>query len=122
MKTFALLQNDLLWSIIVAEEPPQWRETVFVDITEMSPRPRVGWYWTGAEFEAPETFESEQERQRILQTRRDVIAVQLKDIDVLSVRPLRAVASGAGDDFDRDKLQNLDAKATALRAELLTLV
>ncbi len=121
MRTFALLQEDILWNIIVAEEPPQWRESVFIDITDIDPRPKIGWYWNGRSFELPETYERKQERQRILQTRRDVIAVQLRDIDTLSLRSVRSITVGAATDTDHARLAELDARATKLRQELAEL-
>lgn len=46
------------------------------------------------------------------------IRARLTQIDVDSVRPLRAVAAGTATDFDRDKLAALDVEADALRTEL----
>lgn len=50
--------------------------------------------------------------------RADEVRARLAQIDLDSVRPLRAIASGAGTQFDRDKLAGLDAEAAKLRMEL----
>ena len=43
---------------------------------------------------------------------------RLAEIDVESVRPLRAVTSGDASDFDTNKLDQLDKEAAALRGRL----
>lgn len=53
--------------------------------------------------------------------RRLEIMAELYAIDAASARPLRAILVAGGGDEDRAKLAELDAKATALRAELATL-
>lgn len=50
--------------------------------------------------------------------RKEEIRARLAQIDLDSVRPLRAVASGASTQFDRDKLVALDVEAAKLRMEL----
>jgi hypothetical protein len=50
--------------------------------------------------------------------RKTAILARLAEIDLLSIRPLRAVADGSATDFDRQKLATLDAEAAELRAEL----
>ena len=50
------------------------------------------------------------------------IGARLKEIDVESVRPLRAISAGTDTQFDRDKLADLDAEAEALRTERAGLV
>ena len=45
------------------------------------------------------------------------IGERLKEIDVESVRPLRAINAGTDTQFDRDKLADLDAEAETLRTE-----
>ena len=49
------------------------------------------------------------------------ISARLAQIDVESVRPLRAIAAGAATDYDREKIARLDDEAAKLRAELATL-
>lgn len=51
-----------------------------------------------------------------------VIDRRLAAIDVEAIRPLRAIAIGAGTQFDTDKLAALEAEAAALRAERAGLV
>jgi len=53
--------------------------------------------------------------------RRTAIAARLAAIDLLSVRPLRAVAAGAATDDDRTRLKALDDEAAGLRVELAAL-
>jgi hypothetical protein len=50
--------------------------------------------------------------------RRADILRRLGEIDQDSIRPLRAIADGQGEDYDRQKLAALDAEAGELRAEL----
>lgn len=50
------------------------------------------------------------------------IDARLKEIDIESVRPLRAISNGNQTQFDIDKLAALDTEAATLRAERLTLV
>jgi hypothetical protein len=50
--------------------------------------------------------------------RRVEILARLAEIDLASIRPLRAVADGSATDFDRQKLVDLDSEAAGLRAEL----
>ena len=49
------------------------------------------------------------------------IHTRLSEIDVESVRPLRAVTAGTATAFDTDKLAALDTEAEALRLELASL-
>ena len=51
-------------------------------------------------------------------SRRDVIMSRLAQIDIDSVRALRAKATGKGKPQDDDKLTALEDEATALRTEL----
>ncbi|MDR1311090.1 MAG: hypothetical protein LBK01_04340 [Burkholderiaceae bacterium] len=53
--------------------------------------------------------------------RREEILSRLATIDTESIRPLRAIAEGTVEDFDREKLSALDAEAATLRAELASL-
>ncbi len=55
------------------------------------------------------------------QARAGVISDRLNEIDLLSVRSLRAKIAGVATQFDTDKLASLDSEAAALRAELKTL-
>lgn len=48
----------------------------------------------------------------------DVIKARLAEIDGESVRPLRAVTAGTADDYDVNKLRELEAEAEELREEL----
>jgi hypothetical protein len=50
--------------------------------------------------------------------RKAAILARLAEIDLLSIRPLRAVADGSATDFDKQKLAALDSEATEQRAEL----
>jgi hypothetical protein len=50
------------------------------------------------------------------------IAARLTEIDLASVRPLRAIAQGTVTDFDRAKLAALEAEAEELRAERAALM
>ena len=49
------------------------------------------------------------------------IYTRLSEIDVESVRPIRAVTAGTATAFDTDKLAALDTEAEALRLELASL-
>jgi hypothetical protein len=55
--------------------------------------------------------------QLVEQHRAEIIA-RLAEIDIASIRPLRAIADGTATDFDREKLAALEAEAEALRGEL----
>ena len=50
--------------------------------------------------------------------RRAAILARLAEIDLLSIRPLRAVADNSATEFDKRKLATLDREAADLRAEL----
>ena len=50
------------------------------------------------------------------------ILARLKEIDLASVRPLRAMANGEAAQEDKDKLADLDAEAQTLRTELAPLL
>ena len=50
------------------------------------------------------------------------ILARLKEIDLASVRPLRAMANGEAAQEDKDKLTELDAEAQTLRTELAILL
>ena len=52
------------------------------------------------------------------QARAGVISERLNEIDLLSVRPLRAKIAGTATQFDTDKLSVLNSEAATLRAEL----
>jgi hypothetical protein len=53
--------------------------------------------------------------------RRAEILRRLAQIDQDSIRPLRAIADGRGEDYDRQKLAKLDSEAGELRVELAAL-
>ena len=57
----------------------------------------------------------------LVATRAAEIYTRLSEIDVESVRPLRAVAAGTSTSFDTDKLTVLNTEAEALRLELASL-
>ena len=50
------------------------------------------------------------------------IAARLTEIDLTSVRPLRAIAQGAATAYDHEKLAALEAEAEELRAEQAALL
>jgi len=55
---------------------------------------------------------------KAIANRKEEITQRLLEIDTESLRPLRAVAAGTAVVFDTDKLAELDAEASNLRAEL----
>lgn len=55
------------------------------------------------------------------ETRKQEILSQLNDIDLQTVRPLRAKVNGTATIFDEEKLTSLETQAATLRAELTTL-
>ena len=54
-------------------------------------------------------------------TRKQEILSQLNNIDLQTVRPLRAKVNGTATIFDEEKLTSLETQATTLRAELTAL-
>lgn len=46
------------------------------------------------------------------------IESRLTELDALSLRPLRAIAAGSAEQYDHDKLSELDAESETLRVEL----
>lgn len=50
------------------------------------------------------------------------IEQRLTELDALSLRPLRAIAAGSAEQYDHDKLAELDAESETLRAELRELL
>ena len=52
------------------------------------------------------------------QARISEIKAELQRLDLVSVRPLRAINAGTDTQQDRDKLTELDAEAETLRQEL----
>lgn len=52
----------------------------------------------------------------------EVIKARLAEIDEESIRPLRASIAGTADDYDVNKLQELEKEAEELREELRGLV
>ena len=73
----------------------------------------------GLQIEQYKTY-SELEEERKITRKQEIISI-LNDIDVQSVRPLRAKASGTATAFDEEKLILLDRQASELRAEILSL-
>ena len=61
---------------------------------------------------------SEADRARIV---RIGILAELTALDMTAVRPLRAIAAGAGTQDDSDRLAALESKAATLRADLAAL-
>jgi hypothetical protein len=53
--------------------------------------------------------------------RTEIFAIEneLTEIDRKSIRPLRALVEGAGSNYDREKLAELEAQAAALRTRLV---
>lgn len=80
---------------------------------------------TGSQRSIPMTAEEiaaiEDAAQKLPSQRIDEIKERLAQIDIDSVRPLRAIAAGSHTQFDSDKLASLDSEAAALRAELASL-
>ncbi len=66
--------------------------------------------------------EIEQRKVQSNQRRINEINQRLTQIDLDSVRPLRAVTAGTANDFDKQKLAKLDTEANELRNELKALV
>ncbi len=56
--------------------------------------------------------------EELKERRKQEILTELARLDAESVRPLRAIASGEGTEYDVKKLAELDKKAAELRAEL----
>jgi hypothetical protein len=79
-------------------------------ITELGPLPD-GWDTNPPPEPDPDPVE----------VRRTEIISALNKIDRDAIRPLRAIAAGHGTDEDTEKLQQLDARAEELRAELAAL-
>lgn len=81
--------------------------------------------WSGAGFDfdplPPLEPEAEPPPPSPEEIRRGEIAGRLAQIDMDSIRALRAKAIGKAVKFDDDKLTALEAEAAALRAELATL-
>lgn len=55
------------------------------------------------------------------QQRADEIKRQLAELDLQTMRPLRAIEAGTATDEDADKLREIEAQAVILRAELAEL-
>lgn len=68
------------------------------------------WYVKGY---APEKPQDEIDAERKAE-----ILARLEAIDAESARPIRAVALGTATDYDKEKIQALEAEAVALREEL----
>jgi hypothetical protein len=60
--------------------------------------------------------------EELKQKRLGKIASRLAEIDLLSIRPLRAVADNAATEFDRNKLAALETETAALREEQASLL
>lgn len=60
---------------------------------------------------------------RILEIKTSIEKIQtrLHEIDLDSLRPLRATISGTSTDYDTEKLSTLESEASTLRTELATL-
>jgi hypothetical protein len=59
--------------------------------------------------------------EEMAEQRKAEIITRLAEIDIASIRPLRAIADNTATDFDREKLADLEAEAAALRTELAEL-
>lgn len=86
-----------------------------VEINAMTGEARV------VELTEEEIAEIQANAQMQSNPRIDEIKLRLAQIDIDSVRPLRAIASGTDTQFDRDKLAALGAEVAALRYELASL-
>jgi hypothetical protein len=64
----------------------------------------------------------EEEQAAATQKRLDEIAARLVEIDLASVRPLRAIAQGSATAFDHEKLAALEKEAADLREERAALL
>jgi hypothetical protein len=71
----------------------------------------------GAMSEAPAMTDKE-----IAAQRKGEITGRLSQIDAEKIRPTSAIVAGTATDFDRQKLEILEAEAAVLRTELATLV
>ena len=67
--------------------------------------------------EPPQPTPEETQQQRL-----NEIATRLTEIDLLSIRPLRALADNTASEFDRTKLAALETEAAALREERAVLL
>jgi hypothetical protein len=74
---------------------------------------------TGALLERPAKPEPTPEE--LAAARKTEIIARLAEIDIASIRPLRAIADETATDFDREKLATLEAEAAELREELAKL-
>lgn len=68
------------------------------------------------DFETDADIEANQAEKRKVE-----IYAELDRLDLVSVRPLRAISSGIGSDEDIDKLKLIESQVTILREELKTL-
>jgi hypothetical protein len=84
-----------------------WVNGVMCKIDAYGPLPD-GWSDTPPEPSAEDLKEQ----------RKAQIMARLSEIDLASVRPLRAIAHGLGTQADHDKLAALDGEAASLRTEL----
>lgn len=115
-RTYAVIQDGKAHWIFTKEQLPEWNDEMqVVDITGVQPQPLEGWDYDGTAFSPPATPVPD------TTARAEEIRARLTQIDIDSVRPLRAIAAGAATDYDRDKLAALDAEADALRLELSSL-
>jgi hypothetical protein len=112
MVTKARIQDGVVAEILTAEPfPPFHPSLVWVNC---SVDVQTGYQFDGASFTAPSVVVTAEHR-------RGAILTRLSQIDSASMRPLRAVASGAAAGADHDKIVALDAEAAGLRTELAAL-
>lgn len=79
---------------------------------EVPERPTITSIWVGDHWYDPGPS---------IETQKATIIQQLKDIDALSIRPLRAVSAGTQLDADVSILADLESQAATLRAQYAAL-
>lgn len=98
-------------TVIPPPEPADGKYRAFIDgswiFVDIPSTPSIG-----AEFQ-PVIVEETAEQKR----QKEIIS-QLEIIDIKSIRPLRAIASGSASTEDVETFGNLDAQAKSLREEL----
>ncbi len=107
-----IVDNKVHW-IFTSDELPEWNNEMCpaVDITDLNPRPEIGWGYDGSVFTPSDVAA---QSQTMIQLRIAEIKIELAELDQRRIRPL---AEG-----DTDYLAILNAQALALRAELQTLL
>lgn len=104
---YALIKNNEVIQI----QP--YKETGFVKVDDSVV---CGMIKNGDAFENPQPSQEQIKQLRIAQ-----IQSRLNQIDMESVRPIRAIQKGVGTEFDTQKLDSLENEAETLRSEIRTL-